>query len=432
MERNPQHLLSRQHPPFDRHPHLHDDHRGLYGPHHLMMPRDIRYVADTLPDLTGAIVHGLELVTIIGVGAFGKVYKAHDTNAYPDEPQYYAVKCMWRNLSVTDATLRENELFMHMVVSGHPRVIGFIESFETEEYVFVVLEYAESDLFRAMMDEQSDSRRRPPFVKEAFNDILDGLEHLHRHGVYHRDIKPENLLCDMDGRNVRFADFGLATQEEFCAGFGRGTRQYMSPESLDPDLGQYYSARSADLWAASLILLTLISGYLPWHLAHLSDVNYAWFVAHEGYLAQSLKLTDDAAALLRRCFHENPSKRPGIKALRAAVNGMERFSVNEPEAEEDVVSVGMQKMRIGDDDIRSGAAGRDDDCDLETPRVEKDATLVSPFDDEPTSSDDDPCSLDSSEPSRSESSRSSGWSRARSLKQGGMSRSRVGVPARSR
>ncbi|KAJ7063939.1 kinase-like domain-containing protein [Mycena amicta] len=269
----------------------------------------------TLPNLTGSLIDdgSLELLALLGSGAYGKVYKARDLAAGPDETTFYAVKCMWHYAPGSRAhSIQQDELLIHQM-----------------EYVFVVLEFAQSDFFSAVVDREI-FRHRPALIKEAFNEVLDAVDFLHRNGIYHRDIKPDNILCDQSGTNLRFADFGLSTQRQLSTQFGCGSRFYMSPESIDPMTPEgCYSARYSDMWAISVLFTNLISGHMPWTSADMSDPAYAFFRENDDYLMRALNLTPETNALLTRCFAENPRRRPTIEQFRVAVNGMERFALDD-------------------------------------------------------------------------------------------------------
>ncbi|KAJ7024990.1 kinase-like domain-containing protein [Mycena alexandri] len=208
----------------------------------------------TLPDLTGEFIDDgcLQLLCLLGSGAYGKVYKALDTTSPPDDLDYYAP-------GSRDAQIQENELMVHKMISDHPRIITFHRQCCTEEFVFVVLELsAGGDFFTAMVD-RNCFHANPPRVKTAMNELLDAVEFLHRNSVFHRDIKPENILCNSAGTDIRLADFGLATQVAVSTQFGCGSRCYMSPANSNG----CYSARHSDLWALSVLLTNIISGRYP-------------------------------------------------------------------------------------------------------------------------------------------------------------------------
>ncbi|KAJ7068654.1 kinase-like domain-containing protein, partial [Mycena amicta] len=286
-------------------------------------------ISQTLPDLTGQFIDdgALELLCLLGSGAYGKVYKARDTSAPLDEPAIYAVKCMPRyEPGSRGEHFQQEELSVHQMVSDHPRIITFHRYFVTDDYLFLVLEYASGgDFFRAMVERQL-FRGQTQLIKQAMNQILDAVDCLHRNSIYHRDIKPENLLCDEDGSDIRLTDFGLSTQTSLSREFGCGTRFYMCPESLDPSInGGLYCARFSDLWAVSVIFVNLISGRHPWSSADLTDAGFAAFRSDNDYLQRALGITPESSALLKRCFDENPLRRPNIAQLREAVNEIEVF-----------------------------------------------------------------------------------------------------------
>ncbi|KAJ7151850.1 kinase-like domain-containing protein, partial [Mycena crocata] len=283
-----------------------------------------------LPDLTGEFLDegSLELLYLLGAGAYGKVYKALDTGSPLDAPVFYAVKCMPRyEPDSRGALMLENELMVHRTLSDHPRVITLHRQFVTDEFVFVVLDFSEGGDFFNSMVERKTYRRNPALIKRVFNEILDAVEYCHRNSVYHRDLKPENLLCNREGTDIRLADFGLATQVAVSRQFGCGSRIYMSPESIDRAFSTgCYSARHSDMWALSVIFTNLISGRHPWTSADITDPGYAAFrKPNSDYLFRALRITRPASTLLARCFDENPLRRPTLPEFRVAVNAIDFF-----------------------------------------------------------------------------------------------------------
>ncbi|KAF7359363.1 Protein kinase domain-containing protein [Mycena sanguinolenta] len=268
-----------------------------------------------LPDLTGKFIDdgNLELLCLLGSGAYGKVYKALDTTSPPEDRAYYAVKCMPRYEPGTrDAHIQENELLIHRTVSGHPSVITLCHHFYTETFVFVVMELCTGgDLFSAMVDRQL-YRGNPALIKHAFGQLLDAVEFIHRENCFHRDIKPGE-------HPLQLVRYGPSAGRLWF---------YMSPESLDRSY-QCYSTRHSDLWAISIIFTNMISGRHPWHSADLSDPGFEAFRADPNYLLHALKITKPAHALLKRCFHMNPLRRPSIAQFREALDAIDHFSLED-------------------------------------------------------------------------------------------------------
>ncbi|KAF7323467.1 Protein kinase domain-containing protein [Mycena chlorophos] len=293
--------------------------------------------SESLPDLSGELVDSgsLELISLLGKGAYGFVYKARDTTASPLEPRFFAVKCMRRHERKSRADrIQRAELRIHEMASHSPNVVTLHRTFASEDHTFVVLDYVPGgDFFSALVDREV-FRHKPTLIKKVFNEILDAVEFLHRNSIYHRDIKPENILCDEHGFNIRLADFGLASQVDFTNEFGCGSRFYMSPESLDrAHPSGCYSASGSDRWALSVLFTNLISGRHPWSSAEMTDYGYAKFCGNNNYLYHALEITREANALLKRCFDPDPSRRATIAQMRASVNEILLFSFNDEPTE---------------------------------------------------------------------------------------------------
>ncbi|CAK5284894.1 unnamed protein product [Mycena citricolor] len=340
--------------------------------------------SSTLPDLTGETVENgrLLLLSLLGSGAYGKVYKALDTSSPTNAPAYYAVKCMPQyEPDSRGQKMVANELHLHRIGAMHPRIIAFHRVFtmvEPAPLVFVVLDFCDGgDFFTAMVDRGLYSGK-PHIIKVVFGQILDGVEFLHRMGIYHRDLKPENILCgdSETGLDIRLADFGLSTQKSVSFQFGCGSRFYMSPESINGSRNLGYSPRDSDMWALSVVFTNLITGRHPWFSAEDTDAGYTAYRLDNTYLLRALKISHSAFDLLRSCFHEDPRQRPDIPALRKAVVEMDYFTM------EDECSGRTSKIPVlGHTMVDAnplGSAGLESACDETTPRQADASRLHAP------------------------------------------------------
>ena len=89
----------------------------------------------------------------------------------------------------------------------------------------IVMEWIEGETLDIWMKGRSVSERR-----RVFNQILDAVDYLHRHGIYHHDLKPSNILVTADGR-LKLIDFGLSDGPQYAAfKHSAGSNGFAAPE----------------------------------------------------------------------------------------------------------------------------------------------------------------------------------------------------------
>ncbi|GBF65055.1 eIF-2-alpha kinase [Trichophyton mentagrophytes] len=158
-----------------------------------------------------------------------------------------------------DASTTEEGVSLRRVRSGS-------QSRVVPTTLYIQMEYCEKhtlrDLIRFGLHENIDSSWR------LFRQILDGLNHIHSHGILHRDLKPDNIFIDM-ANNPRIGDFGLATSgqlsstdrspalESIAAGFTQsvGTTYYVAPEVKKTSMGQYNE--KVDMYSLGIIFFEM-------------------------------------------------------------------------------------------------------------------------------------------------------------------------------
>ena len=175
--------------------------------------------------------HRLQFQKVLGSGAYGVVHLAKDVSTGIP----YAVKALNKfmpnglPLDRRQQIFQQTEMRLHYQVSQHPNIVSLLRIMDTPEHTYVIMEYCpEGDLF-SNITERGRYVADDVAAKEIFLQILDAVSHCHRRGVYHRDLKPENILVTQGGRQVKLADFGLATTEPYATEFGCGSTFYMSP-----------------------------------------------------------------------------------------------------------------------------------------------------------------------------------------------------------
>jgi serine/threonine protein kinase len=102
----------------------------------------------------------LELVSVIGTGAYGVVYLAIDLHPSLPQPVYRAVKCLRRNgLDARQKHFQRREIALHRLASSHASIVSMDRIIEEAEQIYVVMDYGEEgDLFGMITDRQRVSR----------------------------------------------------------------------------------------------------------------------------------------------------------------------------------------------------------------------------------------------------------------------------------
>ncbi|KOS22343.1 Negative regulator of sexual conjugation and meiosis [Escovopsis weberi] len=282
-------------------------------------------------DRLGVLLEGkLELIDILGTGAYGVVYEAVDIHTRI----HYAVKCLSKfnpdgtPLERRQKSYQQREIQLHYLASAHPNVVSVMKIVEDADSIYVILEYCpEGDLF-LNITERGQYVGNDALVKSVFLQILDAVEHCHRLGIYHRDLKPENILVSNNGLTVKLADFGLATSDERSEDYGCGSTFYMSPECLDSSARKpYYMCAPNDVWSLGVILVNLTCGRNPWKQASFQDSTYRAYARSQDFLKTILPVSDELNHILGLIFQPNSKQRISLSELRERILACSRFTV---------------------------------------------------------------------------------------------------------
>ncbi|KAI0773357.1 Pkinase-domain-containing protein [Irpex lacteus] len=193
------------------------------------------------------------IVSQVGEGTFGKVYKAKNTST----GRFVALKRI-RMEAEKDGfpvtAMREIKLLQSL---RHENVIQLYEMMVSSGSVFMVFEYMDHDLTGVLS--QTQFSFEDAHLKSLCHQMLAGLAYLHHKGVIHRDIKGSNILLNNRGE-LKLADFGLARfyQKRRKSDYTNRviTLWYRPPELL---LGTTVYGPEVDMWSAGCIMLELFT-----------------------------------------------------------------------------------------------------------------------------------------------------------------------------
>src|SRR5713101_5309931 len=206
-----------------------------------------------------------EIVSSLGAGGMGEVYRARDESLGRE----VAIKVLPKELASDPDRLRRFEQEARAAAAlNHPNILAVYGFSTTEEHApYLITELLQGQTLRERLQQgEVPVRKAIEFALQTAR----GLAAAHDRGIVHRDLKPENLFLTRDGV-VKILDFGLAklvgpgasgpqssmaTTSVTGLGVVLGTVGYMSPEQVR---GQALDPRT-DIFSLGAILYEMLSG----------------------------------------------------------------------------------------------------------------------------------------------------------------------------
>ena len=200
--------------------------------------------------------HGYTIAKTIGHGSYATVKEAYSES----HKCKVAVKIISKRRAPADYLHKFLPREVNVIkMLKHPNIILFLQSIETNQRVYIVIEFApRGDLLDLIREQGSVDERQAGIW---FYQLIDGMEYCHSKGVVHRDLKCENLLLD-EHNNLKITDFGFARNgmkpvngkfplsQTYC-----GSYAYASPEILS---GVPHVPQMSDIWSMGVILYVMV------------------------------------------------------------------------------------------------------------------------------------------------------------------------------
>jgi len=244
-----------------------------------------------------------EIVSPLGVGSMGEVYRARDSRLGRE----VAVKLIPVNHAQDEIARDRIEREARIVASlNHPNILALYDIGTANGAMYMVTELVDGEPLRGLT---------PPLRKclDIAAQIADGLAAAHAAGITHRDLKPDNVMVTRDGR-VKLLDFGVALRSRLIAdmeatisyeetGLLTGTLGYMAPEqvrAIDVD-------SRADIFSFGALLYELLTGARAFQGATAADVMTAVLTADPPALPPAVPPA--VRDIVQRCLEKNRDER---------------------------------------------------------------------------------------------------------------------------
>ena len=262
----------------------------------------------------GTKIGPYEILSPLGAGGMGEVYRARDTRLGRD----VAIKVLPAAFARDAERLRRFETEARAVAAlNHPNILSIHDIGTHEGSPFLVSECLEGHSLRQELNGGSLPLRREV---QYGTQIAQGLAAAHDKGIIHRDLKPENIFVTQDSR-VKILDFGLAklVRPESALGEGAtleavptsagavlGTVGYMSPEQVK---GEAADPRS-DIFALGAILYEMFSGQRAFRRDTAAETMTAILKEDPPELSATGKpISPVLERIVRRCLEKKPLQR---------------------------------------------------------------------------------------------------------------------------
>jgi eukaryotic-like serine/threonine-protein kinase len=273
--------------------------------------RDMTVAQTATVPLLGRQVGPYRIVSPLGAGGMGEVYRAHDSKLGRD----VAIKTLPAEFARNpDRLARFRREARTLASLNHPHIAAIYGLEESGEADFLVLELVEGETLRGALPVQT--------ALDRALQVAQALEAAHGQGIIHRDLKPANVKVTPQG-TVKVLDFGLAkvmggpeenqdlsqwttaTGIETAAGHIIGTPGYMSPEQAR---GEAVDERT-DIWAFGCLLYELLAGRRAFPDETLSDAIVAVLEREPDWQALPAKTPAKIRELLRQCLEKDAGRR---------------------------------------------------------------------------------------------------------------------------
>ncbi len=287
-----------------------------------------------------------EIISELGRGAMGVVYKARDPLIERD----VAIKTI--NLAPLSADERKQyaaRFYQEAKAAGHlnhPNIVTIHDLGETGDIAFIAMELMEGRELQHVLDGP-----RHLSLEDALDiaiQVASGLSYAHQRGIVHRDIKPSNIMV-LGNNHVKIVDFGIAKMPTSLSltqsGLVMGSPLYMSPEQVE---GKITDPRS-DIFSLGVVLYQMLTWHRPFAGNDVMSLMYN-IVHSEAERPNALnpQVSEMLDGVVLRCLEKRPEDRYAsadelMKALQQCRDELVRVRMGL--AEPHAVKVGLLRFK---------------------------------------------------------------------------------------
>lgn len=273
--------------------------------------------------------NSFEKIRILGQGDVGKVYLVREKQS----SRLYALKIFGKAEMIKrkkiKRVLAEQEI---LASSNHPFIVTLYHSFQTEDYLYLCIEYCMGgEFFRALQTRKSKCISEDA-ARFYASEVTAALEYLHLMGYIYRDLKPENILLHKSG-HIMLSDFDLSIQSKIAKqpvvkkinnqsgvvdtkivseGFRTnsfvGTEEYIAPEVIR---GNGHTA-AVDWWTLGILIYEMLFGFTPFK-GDSTNETFSNILKNEVSFPNNNDISRHCKDVIKKLLTKNEVKRLGSK-----------------------------------------------------------------------------------------------------------------------
>jgi Tol biopolymer transport system component len=309
-----------------------------------------------MPLSAGTRLGPYEIVSPLGSGGMGEVYRARDARLGRD----VAIKVLPASVSFDAERLARFEQEARATAAlNHPNILAVHDIGTASGTPYIVAEVLDGETLRERLERGAMPQRK---AIECATQIAAGLAVAHEKGIAHRDLKPENVFVSHDG-HVKILDFGLAklggppeggpyiagqntalaTSPGTAPGVILGTVGYMAPEQVKGAIADHRS----DIFALGAVLYEMLSGRRAFQRDTAPETMTAILNEEPPELAAASQPVPPALdRIVRRCLEKSPAARfQSARDLAFALEGLSGQSDSSMVSGESRAAAGPRRTR---------------------------------------------------------------------------------------
>ncbi len=279
------------------------------------------------PIMIGKTISHYRILSEIGAGGMGVVYKAEDTQLKRPVALKFLPSSLTRDREAKARFIREARAASKL---EHPNICTIHEISETEDgQIFLVMACYEGETLKEKLARTDrnipDKYLDTEVAIRAAIQVSEGLARAHEEGIVHRDIKPANIMMTRRGE-IKILDFGLAKlagQSHLTKDFSMpGTVAFMSPEQLS---GREVDQRT-DIWSLGVVLYEMLTGRQPFSAEYDQAVIYSILNEEpQSIMKYNKDISPELASIVSKCLEKDMKKRyQSMPELKAALKSLLR------------------------------------------------------------------------------------------------------------